>query len=56
MKKDASNYVEVYSYNKPTSNTNPVSQISVSNLTKLAEKERGEVKAKNLPKRKHFGK
>ena len=55
MVKNVSNYLEALSYdNKSVSNTKRLSQIPDSILSKLAEKERIEIKAKSFPKRKHF--
>ncbi len=55
MRKNVSNFLEVYSYNELASNTNQVSQILPASIsTKLAEKERIEIKIKRFPRRKRF--
>lgn len=55
MVKNVSNYLEAFSYNsKSVSNTKRLSQIPASFLSKLAEKERIEIKIRNFSKRKHL--
>jgi hypothetical protein len=50
MKKNVSIYVEVFSHNESASDDFQAIQLSSSISNKLAERQRGEIKSKKIPK------